>query len=84
MESLKLQLLQRIQYLERTISLDNKHKLSFEESNLVIEKLKSLVDQGGLKTFLGVDAAYYFLIEKVKIDSENLDQYAEEIRDFVN
>ncbi len=46
--------------------------------------MKSLVEDGGIKSFLGVDAAFQYLLEKIGSDAENLDQHAMDIRNFVN
>ena len=84
MEESRLQLLKRIQYLERSATLTKNIKYSSLEIKIVIQKLKSLVEDGGIKSFLGVDATFQYLLEKIGSDAVNLDQHAEEIRNFVN
>ena len=84
MEESRLQLLRRIQYLERSTTLTKETKYSSSEIEIVIRKLKSLVEEGHIKSFLGVDAAFQYLLEKIGSDIENLDQHAFEIRNFVN
>lgn len=82
MEESRLQLLKRIQYLERSATLTK--EIKYSSSEIVIQKLKSLVEKGDIKSFLGVDATFHYLLEKIESDVENLDQHAEEIRNFVN
>ncbi len=84
MEESRLQLLRRIQYLERSATLKKETKYNSSEVEIVIEKLKSLVESGDIKSFLGVDAAFQYLLEKIGSDVGNLDQYAMEIKNFVN
>ena len=84
MEVSKLQLLRRIQYLERSATLTKGTKYNSSQIEIVIQKLKSLVEDGDIKSFLGVDAAFHYLLEKIVSDAENLDQHAMEIKNFVN
>lgn len=84
MEESRLQLLRRIQYLERSATLTNDTKYNSSQIEIVIQKLKNLVEEGDIKSFLGVDAVFYYLLEKIVSDAENLDQHAMEIRNFVN
>ena len=83
MEESRVQLLRRIQYLERSATLTKETKYNSSEIEIVIRKLKSLVEEGDIKSFLGVDAVFHYLLDKIG-DGENLDQLAEEIRSFVN
>ncbi len=84
MEESRLQLLRRIQYLERSATLTKETKYSSSEIEIVIQILMSLVEEGDIKSFLGVDATFHYLLDKIESDVENLDQHAEEIRNFVN
>jgi len=83
MEESRVQLLRRIQYLERSATLTKETKYNSSEIEIVIRKLKSLVEEGNIKSFLGVDVVFHYLLDKIG-DGENLDQLAEEIRSFVN
>jgi len=84
MEESRLQLLRRIQYLERSATLKKETKYNSSEVEIVIQKLKSLVEAGDIKSFLGVDTVFYYLLEKIGSDAENLDQHAVEIKNFVD
>jgi len=84
MEESRLQLLKRIQYLERSATLTKEAKYNSSQIEIVVQKLKSLVEAGDIKSFLGVDSAFHYLLEKIESDVENLDQYAMEIKNFVN
>ncbi len=84
MEESRLQLLKRIQYLERSATLTKEAKYNSSQIEIVVQKLKSLVEAGDIKSFLGVDSAFHYLLEKIESDVENLNQYAMEIKNFVN
>jgi len=84
MEESRLQLLKRIQYLERSATLNKESKYNSSQIEIVVQKLKSLVEAGDIKSFLGVDSAFHYLLEKIESDVENLNQYAMEIKNFVN
>jgi len=84
MEESRVQLLRRIQYLERSATLTKEAKYNSSQIEIVVQKLKSLVEAGDIKSFLGVDSAFHYLLEKIESDVENLDQYAMEIKNFVN
>ena len=84
MEESRLQLLRRIQYLERSATLTKETKYNSSEVEIVIQKLKSLVEAGDIKSFLGVDTVFYYLLEKIGSDAENLDQHAVEIKNFID
>jgi len=84
MEESRLQLLKRIQYLERSATLTKEAKYNSSQIEIVVQKLKSLVEAGDIKSFLGVDSAFHYLLEKIESDVENLDKYAREIKNFIN
>ena len=80
----KDQLMQRIQFMERSAALNDKEYLrNKNQYDQVFGKVKDMIDKGEILSYLEVDSAYYYLLEKIKEGSENLDKHAEEIRNFI-
>ena len=42
-----------------------------------------MIDKNEIISYLEVDSSYYYLLEKIKEGNDNLDQHAEEIRNFI-
>jgi len=80
----KDQLMRRIQFIERSTALNDKEYLKNKNQyDQVFFKVKDMIDKSEIISFLEVDSAYYYLLEKIKEGNENLDQLAEEIRNFI-
>jgi len=80
----KDRLMRRIQFMERSAALNDKEYLTNKNKyDQVFLKVKDMIDKKEIISYLEVDSAYYYLLEKIKEGNENLDQYAEEIRNFI-
>ena len=80
----KDQLMRRIQFIERSTALNDKEYLKDKNQyDQVFSKVKDMIDKNEIISYLEVDSSYYYLLEKIKEGNDNLDQHAEEIRNFI-
>lgn len=80
----KDQLMRRIQFIERSAALNDKEYLKDKNQyDQVFSKVKDMIDKNEIISYLEVDSSYYYLLEKIKEGNDNLDQHAEEIRNFI-
>ena len=63
----KDQLMRRIQFIERSTALNDKEYLKNKNQyDQVFFKVKDMIDKSEIISFLEVDSAYYYLLEKIK------------------
>jgi len=53
-------------------------------SERVFDVIEGLVEKGRIADMLGVEAVYYYCMDKMKEESSKLDQYANEIIAFIS
>jgi hypothetical protein len=49
----------------------------------VIEKISTLIESGKIKDIMGIEATYYYCMDKMNQESSKLDEYVSEITDFI-
>ncbi len=78
-------LLQRIQYLQRSQALNDDNYLENKSQfDKVIDKMREMVENDQIQSYLEVDSTYYYLVEKVGEEGEfNIEQHANEIKNFI-
>ena len=78
------QLMGRIQFLTRSKVIEYKDSTREIERILrVATKLRDMVQEGHINSFLALESAFNFLHEKTEEDESRLDEYVREIQDFV-
>ena len=64
--------------------MDNKHNRSKVEEHIrVAAKIKELIEEEEITSFLALESYYSFLLEKVQEDNSQMDEYVKEIKDFI-
>ena len=77
-------LLARLQLLSRRNILDHKHNRKIMEQHIQVSaKIKQLIEEEAITSFLALESYYSFLIEKISEDQTQLDEYVKEIKDFI-
>lgn len=59
-------------------------EVKFAQSERVIGTIEDLIKTGKISDMLGVEAVYYYCMDKMKEESSKLDEYAREIIEFIN
>ena len=69
----------RLHYLEEL-----SEKSSDQSFNpMVTDKVKQLIKEGEITNYMALESVYSYLEEKLKEDSEQVDEYADEIISFL-
>lgn len=77
-------LYRRILFIERSLAISDENYLKNKNQyDLVISKIRQMVEEGKFKTYLEIDSAFHFLNEKVKDGNKEIDRLADEIKDFI-
>lgn len=56
----------------------------YDNSEKVIRIIEELIEQGRIHDPMGIEAVYYYCMDKMKQESTRLNDYAKEIIDFIS